>query len=121
MSRLWRFGAAIGLALIAMLALLGLYDRFGYSSGGLFCSQHASSANVSFAAPRVCFGSGVDLRSTSLAHLGDEHMVLVKSGGAIFTWCAWIDDKRYSIQLSGEENLARAHSCRPHHVNIVPR
>lgn len=101
---------------VLLLTSLGMYDRFISTKGGIFCSTLTDEnyKKMRFADERVCVGSGVDLRSRSLKHMGDESMYLLKNIMTPFSTCNWIDDSIYIaiIDVDGRKfNIEDTSGC----------
>src|SRR5438874_1974789 len=88
--------AIVGAATISLAAFAG-YDRFISPQGGVFCStvSDADYRDLILKNERVCIGSGVDLATRSLTHMGDAGMYLIKNIMNIRSTCEWVDDRTF--------------------------
>lgn len=106
----------VGVSAIS-LAVFAAYDRFVSATGGIFCSTvtDASFKSINFKNERVCVGSGVDLKSRSFEHMGDESMYLIKNMKTVPSTCKWVDDSTFRAVLDVNGNkidVNKASGCR---------
>lgn len=94
----------IGLGIALISVFYAIYDRYLLETGGMFCAEW-SGEQVGIERSEICFSSPVlPPLATSLSHLGESHMLLLKirSSKFYFSRCYWVNSRSHSVLLDND-------------------